>query len=92
MATFNGQVQAGDMAAVVLIMSNLYRPLSILGFAFREIKQGRDRSREAVRLMGMKAEVSGCAGCEDAAGEGRRGAVRECELSRTMRARPESMA
>lgn len=57
-ATFNGQVQAGDMAAVVLIMSNLYRPLSILGFAFREIKQGAVDLEKLYGLMNMKAEVS----------------------------------
>lgn len=57
-ATFNGQVQAGDMAAVVLIMSNLYRPLSILGFAFREIKQGAVDLEKLYGLMSMKPEVS----------------------------------
>ena len=57
-ATFNGTVQAGDMAAVVLIMSNLYRPLSILGFAFREIKQGAIDLEKLYGLMNMKAEVS----------------------------------
>jgi len=46
------------MAAVVLIMSNLYRPLSILGFAFREIKQGAIDLEKLYGLMGMKAEVS----------------------------------
>lgn len=57
-ATFNGQVQAGDMAAVVLIMSNLYRPLSILGFAFREIKQGAIDLEKLYGLLNMKPEVS----------------------------------
>lgn len=56
-ATFNGQVQAGDMAAVVLIMSNLYRPLSILGFAFREIKQGAVDLEKLYGLLGMKPEI-----------------------------------
>ncbi len=56
-ATFNGQVQAGDMAAVVLIMSNLYRPLSVLGWAFREIKQGAVDLEKLYGLMNMKAEV-----------------------------------
>lgn len=57
-ATFNGTVQAGDMAAVVLIMSNLYRPLSILGFAFREIKQGAIDLEKLYGLLNMKPEVS----------------------------------
>jgi ATP-binding cassette subfamily B protein len=57
-STFSGTVQAGDMAAVVLIMSNLYRPLSILGFAFREIKQGAIDLEKLYGLLNMKAEVS----------------------------------
>ncbi len=57
-ATFNGQVQAGDMAAVVLIMSNLYRPLSILGFAFREIKQGAIDLEKLYGLLDMRPDVS----------------------------------
>lgn len=56
-ATFNGQVQAGDMAAVVMIMSNLYRPLSVLGWAFREIKQGAVDLEKLYGLMGMKPDV-----------------------------------
>lgn len=56
-ATFNGQVQAGDMAAVVLIMSNLYRPLSVLGWAFREIKQGAVDLEKLYGLMNMKPDV-----------------------------------
>jgi ATP-binding cassette subfamily B protein len=58
MGAVNGTVQAGDMAAVVLIMSNLYRPLSILGFAFREIKQGAIDLEKLYGLLNMKAEVS----------------------------------
>jgi ATP-binding cassette subfamily B protein len=57
LATFNGQVQAGDMAAVVLIMSNLYRPLSVLGWAFREIKQGAIDLEKLYGLLNMKPEV-----------------------------------
>ena len=59
--TFNGQVQAGDMAAVVLIMSNLSRPLSVLGWAFREIKQGAIDLEKLYGLLNMKPEVSDAA-------------------------------
>ena len=58
LGALNGQVQAGDVAAVVLIMSNLYRPLSILGFAFREIKQGAIDLEKLYGLLGMRPEVS----------------------------------
>jgi ATP-binding cassette, subfamily B, heavy metal transporter len=57
-ATFDGRVQAGDMAAVVLIMGNLYRPLSILGWAFREINQGAVDLEKLYGLLNMKAEVA----------------------------------
>ncbi len=57
-SVFEGKAQAGDIAAVVLIMSNLYRPLSILGFAFREIKQGAIDLEKLYGLLGMKQEVA----------------------------------
>lgn len=34
-----GTMGPGDITAVILIMTNLYAPLNILGFAYREIKQ-----------------------------------------------------
>ncbi|MCG8440603.1 MAG: ABC transporter ATP-binding protein/permease [Caulobacterales bacterium] len=35
-----GDLEVGDAAAVTLILMNIYRPLNILGWAWREIKQG----------------------------------------------------
>jgi len=57
-AAFEGRVQPGDIAAVVMIMGNLYRPLSILGWAFREIKQGAIDLEKLYGLLNMKPEVS----------------------------------
>jgi ATP-binding cassette subfamily B protein len=57
-ATFDGGVQPGDLAAVVMIMTNLYRPLNILGFAFREIRQGSVDLEKLYGLMAMKPEVA----------------------------------
>jgi ABC-type transport system involved in Fe-S cluster assembly fused permease/ATPase subunit len=37
--TVRGGMGPGDITAVILIMVNLYAPLNILGFAYREIKQ-----------------------------------------------------
>ena len=34
-----GRMGPGDVTAAVLIMINLYAPLNILGFAYREIRQ-----------------------------------------------------
>ncbi|MDP3739151.1 MAG: ABC transporter ATP-binding protein/permease [Hyphomonadaceae bacterium] len=58
MATFDGRIQPGDMAAVILIMGNLYRPLSVLGWAFREINQGAVDLEKLYGLLNMKAEVA----------------------------------
>jgi ATP-binding cassette subfamily B protein len=38
-AVARGGMGPGDITAVILIMMNLYAPLNILGFAYREIKQ-----------------------------------------------------
>ncbi|MEO1015690.1 MAG: ABC transporter ATP-binding protein/permease [Pseudomonadota bacterium] len=35
-----GTMQAGDVTAIILMLTNIYRPLNILGFAWREIRQG----------------------------------------------------
>ncbi len=39
MLVARGPLGPGDITAVILIMTNLYAPLNILGFAYREIKQ-----------------------------------------------------
>jgi ABC-type transport system involved in Fe-S cluster assembly fused permease/ATPase subunit len=39
MLVARGPMGPGDITAVILIMTNLYAPLNILGFAYREIKQ-----------------------------------------------------
>ncbi len=74
LASYNGQVQPGDVAAVVLIMSNLYRPLSILGFAFREIKQGAVDLEKLYGLLEMEPEVADAPDAKEFVPQG--GAVR----------------
>ncbi|MET0547247.1 MAG: ABC transporter ATP-binding protein/permease [Caulobacterales bacterium] len=39
-AMLEGKLGPGDIMAATLVMLNLYAPLNILGFAYREIKQG----------------------------------------------------
>jgi ABC-type transport system involved in Fe-S cluster assembly fused permease/ATPase subunit len=73
-SVFDGRAQAGDIAAVVMIMGNLYRPLSILGWAFREIKQGAVDLEKLYGLLNMKPEVSDAPGAKPLAVKG--GAVR----------------
>jgi ATP-binding cassette subfamily B protein len=52
----------GDLAAVVLIMMNLFRPLNILGFAFREIRQGAVDLEKLFGLMAMRPEIEDAPG------------------------------
>lgn len=55
---WQGELQIGAIAAVMMLMMNLYRPLNILGWAWREIKQGAVDLEKLFGLMGMQSEVS----------------------------------
>jgi ABC-type transport system involved in Fe-S cluster assembly fused permease/ATPase subunit len=57
-ATLGNGGRPGDLAAVTLIMMNLYRPLNVLGWAFREIKQGAVDLEKLYGLMGQSPEVA----------------------------------
>ncbi len=48
----------GDITAVILIMSNLYAPLNILGFAYREIKQTSIDMEKMFALLDEKPDVA----------------------------------
>jgi len=52
-----GELQIGAITAVSLIMMNLYQPLNILGFAYREIKQALVDMEKMFNLLGVPAEV-----------------------------------
>ncbi len=47
----------GDMSAIVMVMMQLYRPLNILGFAYREIKQALTDLEKMFILMSLKPEI-----------------------------------
>ncbi len=53
-----GRMQIGDLTAVMLLLFNLYRPLNILGWAWREIKQGAVDLEKLYGLMAMSPEVA----------------------------------
>lgn len=55
---WQGDLQIGAVAAVMMLMMNLYRPLNILGWAWREIKQGAVDLEKLYGLMDMKSEVA----------------------------------
>ncbi len=52
-----GSMSVGDMSAVMLVMTQLYRPLNILGFAYREIKQALTDMEKMFTLMDKTPEV-----------------------------------
>ena len=53
----NGDMQAGDVTAIILMLINIYRPLNILGWAWREIKQGSVDIEKLFSLMDRESEV-----------------------------------
>ncbi len=53
-----GSLQVGDMTAVMLILLNIYRPLGILGFAWREIKQGAVDLENLDQLVSRNPDVA----------------------------------
>ncbi|MEM9670458.1 MAG: ABC transporter ATP-binding protein/permease [Pseudomonadota bacterium] len=52
-----GDFEIGAIAAVMMLMMNLYRPLGILGWAWREIKQGAVDLEKLFGLMAMESDV-----------------------------------
>ncbi len=52
-----GHLRIGDLTAAMLLLFNLYRPLNILGFAWREIKQGAVDLEKLYGLTSMVPEV-----------------------------------
>ncbi|MCI4646190.1 MAG: ABC transporter ATP-binding protein/permease [Hyphomonadaceae bacterium] len=54
----DGPLRVGDITAAMLLLFNLYRPLNILGWAWREIKQGAVDLEKLYGLMEMAPEVA----------------------------------
>jgi ATP-binding cassette subfamily B protein len=52
-----GQMKLGDMTAITLVMMQVYRPLNILGFAYREIKQALTDMDKMFDLLELAPEV-----------------------------------
>jgi ATP-binding cassette subfamily B protein len=55
---WNGVLQPGDVAAVTMILMNIYQPLNILGWAYREIKQGAVDMERVYETLALKPEVA----------------------------------
>lgn len=57
-----GPMGPGDITAVILIMTNIYAPLNILGFAYREIKQTSIDMEKMFTLLDEAPDVADAAG------------------------------
>ena len=53
----DGQMKLGDMTAITLVMMQVYRPLNILGFAYREIKQALTDMDKMFDLLELTPEI-----------------------------------
>jgi ABC-type transport system involved in Fe-S cluster assembly fused permease/ATPase subunit len=53
-----GTMEIGDVTAVFAMFLSLYAPLNILGWAWREIKQGAVDLEKLYGLLGMKPDVA----------------------------------
>ncbi len=53
----HGEMGIGDVTAVTLVLFNLYRPLNILGWAWREIKQGAVDMEKLFGLLDVASDV-----------------------------------
>lgn len=53
-----GSMTVGSMTTIVLLMSQIYRPLNILGFAYREIKQALIDMEKMFTLLDIAPEVA----------------------------------
>ena len=54
----NGGMQVGDVTAIILMLFNIYRPLNILGWAWREIKQGTVDIEKLFDLLDRNSRVA----------------------------------
>ncbi|NNE58174.1 MAG: ABC transporter ATP-binding protein/permease [Hellea sp.] len=60
----DGKMTIGAMTTITLVMMQLYRPLNILGFAYREIKQALTDMEKMFALLDLEPEVKDRDGAE----------------------------
>ena len=59
-----GKMTIGAMTTITLVMMQVYRPLNILGFAYREIKQALTDMEKMFALLDLEPEVQDRAGAK----------------------------
>ena len=62
---FQGDLTLGAMTTITLVMMQVYRPLNILGFAYREIKQALTDMEKMFALRDIEPEVQDHPGAID---------------------------
>jgi ATP-binding cassette, subfamily B, heavy metal transporter len=65
MEAAQGRMGPGDVTAAVLIMISLYQPLAVLGFAYREIRQGMIDMEAMLDLTRQQPGVADAPGAGD---------------------------
>jgi len=74
-----GSMTTGDIFAITMVMMQVYRPLNILGFAYREIKQALTDMEKMFALLDIEPEVKDREGATDI--ENVKGAIRFADVS-----------
>ncbi len=54
----NGEMQVGDIAALTLMLMQVYQPLNILGWAYREIKQASVDLERLFQTLRLEPEIA----------------------------------
>jgi len=86
---WSGILAPGDVAAVTLILMNIYQPLNILGWAYREIKQGAVDMERLFDTLSIQPDVADVPDAPDLVLSG--GAVRFEDVSFTHDGRSRSV-
>ncbi len=60
-----GSMTTGDIFAITMVMMQVYRPLNILGFAYREIKQALTDMEKMFALRDIRPEVQDAPNAKD---------------------------
>ncbi|WP_395671446.1 ABCB family ABC transporter ATP-binding protein/permease [Phenylobacterium sp.] len=60
-----GTLRIGDVTLAILLLSNLYAPLGMLGFQYREIRQGLIDMEQMVALKARRPDIADAPGARD---------------------------
>lgn len=61
----NGELEVGDIAALTMMLMQVYQPLNILGWAYREIKQASVDLERLFQTLRLRPEIEDGEGARD---------------------------